>query len=807
MMESRKRPSSPVEDGPALKKRAIESPTGTPTTHTNGTQAQDSEEAHEDIDLEAFRKEAIYRRMRHYAREHARDQNRIEQLEAAKLTYHVGMRAIESCWSQLIAEMRALVPSCAATDSFQKANEPPEEPEGQEEITAFESALSGRREATRDLVDAFVNQAKQASPDLVAMSHARRKAAAEAEKYRFEADLLRKQLEEASNQLDKTRNELELAENRVEKLRRQAVLAPKSEPPAELNMEPAELKKEEPPADVVPPVEQPVVNGHQFHTIEPIDEFTENRDRIHKEREEEVVRLRQDVYRFKGEVAECKARLEQNERDHKESRTYLQLRDEKDLVEQRLEEALRAQGAAQKMADELKQYFEEQLAHVTRHKDTQTTELRNQVDGLQNEVARLRGSRDAIQTEARERESAMRETFSSLEEFKTLTDQYQRHIKTLQAEIQRLKVRIAANAGDEDLFKFFCLEDNIDKDYVESMRQRLADAEEQIRIMRGDGLTVPATPGETLESVSRKLAHYERLYGPQTLAASTPDIQALAAELKAKDTALKESELLRSNDVDTINALGEETDRLTQNLEAIQNLYQSKVFDLAALEEKVQKYSIEKAKADSKYFSTMRIKESLDAELLKAKDVIERATSNTLAHKANVEEIRKVQHQLEEDVKLYQDQIKTKDREYEQLQAQNKRLQNDIHAKNGEIQSLQKGAERHEGLHKAQAQAVLKLGNEQAAVQDKLEAARKQLEYAKKGAAAGGSGDGSMLSMMQKALKCSTCNHAYRDSVLITCGHTFCKNCIDARLTTRQRKCPACGDPFAHSDVLHIFLQ
>jgi hypothetical protein len=35
----------------------------------------------------------------------------------------------------------------------------------------------------------------------------------------------------------------------------------------------------------------------------------------------------------------------------------------------------------------------------------------------------------------------------------------------------------------------------------------------------------------------------------------------------------------------------------------------------------------------------------------------------------------------------------------------------------------------------------------------------------------------------------------------------FCKGCVDARLSTRQRKCPACNIPFGASDVHTFFFQ
>ena len=43
---------------------------------------------------------------------------------------------------------------------------------------------------------------------------------------------------------------------------------------------------------------------------------------------------------------------------------------------------------------------------------------------------------------------------------------------------------------------------------------------------------------------------------------------------------------------------------------------------------------------------------------------------------------------------------------------------------------------------------------------------------------------------------------------LIDGGPAFCKECIDARISTRQRKCPACGVAFSQTDVLNgMFFQ
>lgn len=62
------------------------------------------------------------------------------------------------------------------------------------------------------------------------------------------------------------------------------------------------------------------------------------------------------------------------------------------------------------------------------------------------------------------------------------------------------------------------------------------------------------------------------------------------------------------------------------------------------------------------------------------------------------------------------------------------------------------------------------------------------------------------LGNYKKIMKCNSCHIRDKNAVILKCMHCFCKNCLDIRLETRQRKCPNCGDPFGASDVKQIFL-
>jgi len=60
---------------------------------------------------------------------------------------------------------------------------------------------------------------------------------------------------------------------------------------------------------------------------------------------------------------------------------------------------------------------------------------------------------------------------------------------------------------------------------------------------------------------------------------------------------------------------------------------------------------------------------------------------------------------------------------------------------------------------------------------------------------------------LNSLLRCSSCKERYRDRIILRCLHTFCEACVNARIQTRQRKCPHCGLAFATSDVQVLYLQ
>ncbi|PJF18842.1 E3 ubiquitinprotein ligase Bre1like [Paramicrosporidium saccamoebae] len=62
------------------------------------------------------------------------------------------------------------------------------------------------------------------------------------------------------------------------------------------------------------------------------------------------------------------------------------------------------------------------------------------------------------------------------------------------------------------------------------------------------------------------------------------------------------------------------------------------------------------------------------------------------------------------------------------------------------------------------------------------------------------------LTIYKKLMKCNSCHTRDKNAVITKCMHVFCRQCLDIRIETRQRKCPNCGESFGNSDVRTIYL-
>ena len=57
----------------------------------------------------------------------------------------------------------------------------------------------------------------------------------------------------------------------------------------------------------------------------------------------------------------------------------------------------------------------------------------------------------------------------------------------------------------------------------------------------------------------------------------------------------------------------------------------------------------------------------------------------------------------------------------------------------------------------------------------------------------------------QSVVYCN-CGRNVKDTVITVCGHIVCRECVDDRISTRQRKCPMCMKAFGNKDFMRVHL-
>lgn len=221
----------------------------------------------------------------------------------------------------------------------------------------------------------------------------------------------------------------------------------------------------------------------------------------------------------------------------------------------------------------------------------------------------------------------------------------------------------------------------------------------------------------------------------------------------------------------------------------------------------MKKLTIEKNKADQKYFASMRVKDSLSAEnkvlksqIAKSQELILKFNETEKAYLSKIEILTKsvndykvikemsIQEntQLQKNLKMLN---KTRDnlvkelsdikQEAAELKKQNGGLTNEMNAKSMACSKLEAKLRATESLLQKYKQ------NNTSSI---LEEDEKQLEA------------------LRSITKCSVCLKNWKNTAITACGHVFCDGCVQERLAARLRRYPTCNKGFSSNDLLSIHL-
>ncbi|KAI9864533.1 MAG: E3 ubiquitin-protein ligase bre1 [Trichoglossum hirsutum] len=275
---------------------------------------------------------------------------------------------------------------------------------------------------------------------------------------------------------------------------------------------------------------------------------------------------------------------------------------------------------------------------------------------------------------------------------------------------------------------------------------------------------------------------------------SREDLDAIGIdELKRKYVSLEKEYSMLSQELPSMGAAYKKA----------QALATKKVMDFAALEEKAARLLADKSKADQKYFAAMKAKDARENEIRALK--LQNSKSSEIvaqlkdAERAHVSLIANLEKQLTE-TKASNISLSTVNRSLQQRTKEDSIILEGVKSQVSELTASLK----------AKDTSLNSVSKDNRTAETEIERLRTRLEETKKsvdvwkGRSMGK--ENGEYEMLRALALCNVCRSRFKNTVIKSCGHVFCKECVDERISSRSRKCPTCGKSFPTNDHMAVHM-
>lgn len=273
----------------------------------------------------------------------------------------------------------------------------------------------------------------------------------------------------------------------------------------------------------------------------------------------------------------------------------------------------------------------------------------------------------------------------------------------------------------------------------------------------------------------------------------------------------------RSNDTkssSTQDALIKEIQDLEKGFRELSDLTHKKYSEIINHESVISKLTVEKTKADQKYFAAMRSKDSILIEIKNLSKSLSKSNELIL--------------QLKDSDRLLQQKIGNLHKQLDLSQNNERRLIDSSKTETLKIIDLNNTSTKlKRSLEKLQEESNKSIAD-MTHLETKLNDTEIELKHFKLKASHleakceklhdtlfngnnknKGSSDEALveeLANFRTLVYCSLCSKNWKNMAIKTCGHVFCENCCKERLAARMRKCPTCNKAFSSNDLLTVHL-
>ncbi|UZJ56597.1 hypothetical protein CBS101457_005917 [Exobasidium rhododendri] len=785
--------------------------------------------------LEAFRKEAIFRLMRETKRDLLRSEANVRKLQHAFDTMSERCAAFNQFWNTLVEDVRLLAKEDRISPEHRKALFEAIPLTSRDPVnSAFSATLQERNSSLKVVLSTIVRLGPESLPEVDQLQARCHQLGEESASFRSQLATAVKDKEALTEDLEKTIDQLRRAEKKIDRI--QSSTVKNTERPGEQAEEEAEQAKVEAAKAETEAAHQRKVkaegesNGENgFESIgrangAAYNEELEDVKKLAEMRLDECERWRMEIGALRQESEGLQHKMQAHiEASLLESQTYRELHSHAEELEKQVARIGSSFKRIESENNELREMRSDFEVTAKAEANALVDGLRNTIKSHEADLARLRIQRDELTGDVTERKHRELLRSSQVDEMKALVLSKDARITALKSEVRRLQCTLASRSGDDKLLERLRRgtekgeAEDAEVEMIEALQDRLKAAEESsLHLKRKlEAQSSSTTDQEMSEKVVALQAELDQLSALLEGALTGDDAESASEKVKARvlrqgeEISTLRRELATSQE--STNALCDELDKIGEAYNQSQKVATERVADVGRTEEQLTRLAKEKSKADTKYYAAMRLKDALETE----KKVLARNLDNRSKVIDNYKEVesalRKELQQAESEVSQFRTLIDAQNCE--------------VISRDQEVQR-QSMASQRAARAQAEAEEMCKRRNAEFAdesrvrqeMQEKSDKLQRELDRCKKQLATSvglsssskkkGMGDDDVqIEYLNSLLRCSACKDRYRDRIITRCLHTFCQECVDARIQTRQRKCPHCGLGFSVSDVQTLYLQ
>ncbi|CAO2649366.1 Nn.00g067510.m01.CDS01 [Neocucurbitaria sp. VM-36] len=282
--------------------------------------------------------------------------------------------------------------------------------------------------------------------------------------------------------------------------------------------------------------------------------------------------------------------------------------------------------------------------------------------------------------------------------------------------------------------------------------------------------------------------------GQITEGQATPGLDDLTPEqLRTKISNLENQLKLLSNELPSMEAAWKKAQAIASR----------KIAEIATWEDNVAKAHADKAKADQKFFAAMKAKGELEQQIRILRTQATKSTEVVAQLKEADSLSRSLVDKLEKQTAEMRSQM-------EELSVQHRQLQQKVsentvifEGQASQIMELKKIVEAKDTSYLAARHTQRESETERDKLIAQVAGLEKQVQVWKKKSTGNQSSE---TAIMESMIQCQICKSKFKNTVIKTCGHMFCDQCVQDRLTNRARKCPNCGKAFGSNDTMRVHL-